>query len=434
MSLVFWLALVLQAGGRPIPQPHLALVRASVVDVRSGAVTGNATIVLREGRIASVGSGSPPAGAEVIDLEGRYVLPGLIDAHTHLDDLDRANRALQSGVTTVRGASVGSYRDVAIGAMSRAGYIAGPDYLGAGVYVTPYIEGEVLAASALMKLGVPLVSEEDLRALVRINVENGARVIKTRGTERAGRPDTDPREQVYTERQLRAVVDEAARLGVAVLCHAHGDEGARAATLAGVRSIEHGTYMSDETLRLMKERGTYFVPTYTTMIDLLEPGGDYDDPVVKIRGLHMLPRIEDTFRRAHAMGIPIVTGADSAYGPESVSRISMEVVNFVKLGMTPLEAIQSGTLRAAELLSIDKETGSLEPGFEADLIVIEKNPLEDIRVIQDVLVVISNGRVGLKRLPFGKTHRAPDGSAHDFLQVSRSIDGPVEPDAHGVRE
>ncbi|HEY7818975.1 MAG TPA: amidohydrolase family protein [Vicinamibacteria bacterium] len=224
--------------------------------------------------------------------------------------------------------------------------------------------------------------------------------MKTRGTERAGRPDTDPREQVYTEAQLRAVVDEAAKQGVFVLCHAHGDEGARAAVKAGVRSIEHGTFLSNETLRLMKERGTYFVPTYTTMIDLLEPGGDYDDPVVKLRGMHMLPRIEDTFRRARSLGIPIVTGADSSYGPESLSRITTEIVNYVKLGMGPLEAIQSATVRAAEMFGLEKETGVLEAGFEADLIVIERNPLEDIRVIQDVLVVISNGRIGLTRLPF----------------------------------
>ena len=164
------------------------------------------------------------------------------------------------------------------------GFIAGPDYLGAGVYVTPFIGDGVLADEELMRLVVPIDSEEDLRTLVRVNIDNGARVIKTRGTERAGTATTDPREQVYTERQLQAVVEEARSRGVSVLCHAHGDEGARAAVLAGVRSIDHGTYMSDETLRLMKERGTYFVPTYTTMVDLLEPGGDYDDPVVKIRG------------------------------------------------------------------------------------------------------------------------------------------------------
>ena len=401
MILSLWLALA-PMGGQPIPQPQLALLHANVIDVRTGGITADATIVLRDGKIASIGPGPAPAGAEVIDLEGRYVLPGLFDAHTHLDDLDRARRALHSGVTTARSASVGSYRDVVIGLMSKAGYIAGPDYLGAGVFVTPYIEDAVLASPSLMRLPVPIQSEDDLRTLVRINVEHGARVIKTRGTERAGRPDTDPREQVYTEAQLRAVVEEATRLGVFVLCHAHGDEGARAAVKAGVRSIEHGTYLSDGTLRLMKERGTYFVPTYTTMIDLLEPGGDYDDPVVKFRGLHMLPRIEDTFRRARALGIPIVTGADSSYGPESISRVSTEIVNYVKLGMSPLEAIQSGTVRAAELFGLEKETGALEPGLEADLIVIEKNPLEDIRVIQDIILVISNGRVGLKRLPFGR--------------------------------
>jgi imidazolonepropionase-like amidohydrolase len=396
------LLLLALAQGQPQPQPHLALVHGNVLDVRTGGIAADATVVLRDGKIVSIGPGPAPAGAEVMDLEGRYVLPGLFDAHTHLDDLDRARRALESGVTTARSASVGSYRDVVLGQMSKAGYIAGPDYLGAGVFVTPYIEDGVLADPELMRLPVPIQSEDDLRALVRINVENGARVIKTRGTERAGRPDTDPREQVYTEAQLRAVVEEATRLGVFVLCHAHGDEGARAAAAAGVRSIEHGTYLSDETLRLMKERGTYFVPTYTTMIDLLEPGGDYDDPVVKFRGLHMLPRIEDTFRRARALGIPIVTGADSSYGPESVSRVSTEIVNYVKLGMSPLDAIQSGTLRAAELFGLEKETGALEPGLEADLIVVDKNPLDDIRVIQDVLVVISNGRVALKRLRFGR--------------------------------
>jgi imidazolonepropionase-like amidohydrolase len=392
--------LLLLALAQAQPQPEIALFHANVLDVRSGEVTANATVLLQGGRIANIAPGPAPAGAEVIDLEGRYVLPGLFDAHTHLDDLDRARRALQSGVTTARSASVGSYRDVVLGEMAKAGYIAGPDYLGAGIFVTPYIEEGVLADPALMRLPVPIEDEKDLRELVRINIQNGARVIKTRGTERAGRPDTDPREQVYTEAQLRAVVDEAAKHGVFVLCHAHGDEGAQAAVKAGVRSIEHGTYLSDQTLRLMKERRTYFVPTYTTMIDLLEPGGDYDDPVVKLRGMHMLPRIEDTFRRARALGIPIVTGADSSYGPESISRITTEIVNYVKLGMDPLEAIQSATLRAAEMFGLERETGVVEAGFEADLIVVERNPLEDIRVIQDVLVVISNGRIGLNRLPF----------------------------------
>lgn len=390
------------AASEPLPRPLTVLSDAHVIDVRSGSVERNVQVVLRDGKIESIGHGPAPSDAKVIDLNGGYVLPGLIDAHTHLDTLDQAARVLRSGVTTVRGASVGSFRDVAIGKLADAGYIAGPEYLGAGIYVTPWIGEAVLAEPRLMHLSHSIQSEEELRLLVRVNIENGARVIKTRGTERAGTPTTDPREQVYTEEQLGWIVDEANKHGVSVLCHAHGDEGAMAAVKAGVKSIDHGTYLSDETLREMKSRGTFFVPTYTTMIDLLEPGGDYDNPVVKIRGLHMLPRIEDTFKRAYDMGIAMATGADSSYGPESISRITMEIVNFVKLGMTPLEAIQAGTRDAARLLGIEDRTGEATVGYEADLIVVATNPIEDIRGIQDILVVISNGREALNRLPFAR--------------------------------
>ena len=390
------LALALASQGQPIAQPHLALVDANVIDVRTGDVTTGATVVLQGGKIVSIGAAAPPSGVETIDLGGAYVLPGLVDAHTHLDSLEQAERALRSGVTTVRGASVGSYRDVVIGEMTEAGIL----WAGISRLRTPYIGSGVLADARLMHLAVPIETEglEDARA-----GEYRERRARHHAWDRPrGAPTTDPREQVYTSEQLQVVVDEAAKHGISVLCHAHGDEGARAAVLAGVRSIDHGTYMSDETLRLMKEKGTYFVPTYTTMIDLIEPGGDYDNPVVKIRGLHMLPHIEETIERAHAMGIPIVTGADTSYGPESVVRITIEMVNFVKLGMTPLEAIRSATLVATEMLGISDRTGVLDVGMEADILVVSGNPLEDIRAVQDVIVVVSNGRVGLNRLPFAK--------------------------------
>ena len=137
------------------------------------------------------------------------------------------------------------------------------------------------------------------------------------------------------------------------------------------------------------------------MVDLAEPGGEYDNPVLLIRGMHMLPRLAQTVRRALEIGVKMVAGADTGYGPTSVTRVSHEVAAFVELGMTPLEAMQSATIVTAELFRLQNRTGAIEPGLEADLIVGPGNPLEDIVALQDVVVVISNGRVAMKRLPFG---------------------------------
>ena len=148
--------------------------------------------------------------------------------------------------------------------------------------------------------------------------------------------------------------------------------------------------------------GTFLVPTFTTVVDLTEPGGDYDNPILIIRGQHMLQALEKTVKTAYKMGIRISTGADTGYGPNSTTRVGMEVTNFVKLGMTPMDAIKSATIVGAHLLNIADQTGTIEIGKEADLIVVTQNPLEDIRKIQDVVFVMNNGRIGLNRLPFSK--------------------------------
>ena len=381
-------------------EPDLAIVGGSVLDVRAGTMS-RANVLIGDGRILSVGPEAPPAGVETLDVSGKFVLPGFIDAHTHADQLSQVRRALESGVTTLRSASVGSYRDVAIGRMVAAGHLAGPDYLGSGIFVTTNIGDARLASESLFGISDEIGSEADLRMLVRVNAENGVRAIKTRATERAGLPNTDPRKQVYSEAQLRAVVEEATALGIPVLCHAHGDEGARAAVLAGVASIEHGTFLTRETLELMKERGTALVPTYTTLIDLDEPGGDYEHPVLTLRADFMLPRMERTMRMAQEIGVRLIAGGDTSYGPESVSRIGVEVANFVKVGLPPMEAIRGATLYSAELLGIAEDTGAIEPGKEADLIVVVEDPLEHIAAIQDVVAVVSNGRLAVNRLPFG---------------------------------
>ena len=390
-----------QEGGRTV-----AITNANIVDGIGSTRIRGATLLVRDGRIVSIRVGGPvPAGAGVIDVGGRWIAPGFIDAHTHISTLANARRALQSGVTTVRSASVPAFQDVALRDLARANQVMAPDVLAAGVFVTPNL-GETLLADA--RLG-PLVNgvqtPEQLRLLVRVNADRGVNWIKTRGTERAGLPDTDPRQQTYTEAQLRVIVEEARAHGLPVMAHAHGDEGAYAAVAAGVRSIEHGTYVSDSTLRLMRERGTWFVPTLSTVWDLTTPGGDYDDPVLLLRGQHMAPILEDAIRRAHALGVRIAAGADTDYGRESTTRISHEVLRFTRLGLTPVEALATATSGAAELLGIGDRTGRIAEGYEADLIVLEQDPLERTETLQDVLMVMTNGRVALNRLPFGLPNR-----------------------------
>jgi imidazolonepropionase-like amidohydrolase len=377
---------------------NIALTNVHIFDGVHDRILRDATVLIADGRIERVGKQiSVPAGYERIDGEGNYLMPGLFDVHTHLADLASAERALASGVTTVRSASVDAFQDVTFRELVKAGKVAGPDMLAAGVYVTPDLGDTILADPRLVALSNGVNTDEELRLLVQVNADRGANVIKTRGTQRAGLPDTDPRQQVYTERQLKVVVDEAARLGMPVLVHAHGDEGARAAVLAGARSIDHGTYLSEETLRLMKARGTWFVPTWVTMNEMNEEQYDY---VLRLRGKHMVPHLEEAIRIAYRLGVKIATGADNSYQYESINRIAFEVEAFVRLGMSNFDALQTATVNSAELLDLSTTTGRIDEGYEADLILLPGNPLDNVAALQDVLLVISNGQVALKRIPF----------------------------------
>jgi imidazolonepropionase-like amidohydrolase len=381
----------------------LAIVNANLVNVRDGRVTANATIVIRNGKIDSIGSGPAPSGVRALDVRGKYVMPGLIDAHTHAADFASFRRALESGVTTVRSAGVSYYADVGYHELVKAGAVVGPDVVTAGYHVRPQIAQEAfLSDPAYADLMSGVTTIDKMRRAVQMNLSHGVNWIKILATERAGTADTDPRKQVYTEEEIRAIVQEAATRNVPVQAHAHGDEGAMAAVKAGVRSIEHGTYLSDATLQAMKDRNVYLDPTYTTVIDLTDSGGDYDVPALRIRGEHMLPRLRDTVTRAHKLGVKIVTGSDTGYGPNSLTRIGQEVANLVAMGFTPLQALQSATTVNAEMLRLEKSIGALETGFDADLIAVERNPLDSITTTQDPLLVISNGRIGLDRLNFAR--------------------------------
>ncbi len=409
-KLIFWLLAValgisLRVASqepRPATAAPLAIIHANVIDGISAQPLHDATVVVRDGHIESVSTGKMeiPAGATVIDLKGRWLLPGFVDAHAHLSDLRAARAALASGVTTARSLGTNHFVDIVIRELNHAGVADVPDVVAAGYHVRPRPAEEffldVPKMSDLMMSGVS--GPENVRRMVRALIARGVDVIKVMATERAGLPDTDPRKRVFTDEELAAAVDEARKAGIYVAAHAHGDEGAAAAVRAGVRSIEHGTYLSDQTLALMKERGTYLVPTIATVLDLIDPGGEYDNAILSIRGRAMLPRVRETAAHAWKMGVKIVVGTDTGYGPSSNRRPPDEVAELIKIGMPPMDAIQAATSVAAECLGIDRRTGAIKPGLEADLIGIERDPLADISALGDVLLVINNGKVALNRL------------------------------------
>ena len=393
-----------QRAGVP-PQEALALTNASVVNVRTGEVMRSATVLIRGGRIESVAASQPvPSGVRAVDLRGRYVVPGLIDAHVHIGGIAQMHAALESGVTTVRSAGVSHYVDVGLRDLVRKGFLAGPDMIAAGYHVRPSIAGEIFIDFPDLgdiwsggELGV-----DGMRRAIRANLSRGVDWIKTLATERAGTPDTDPRQQVYSQEELRIIVVEAGTKNIPVMAHAHGAEGADAAVRAGVRSIEHGTYLTDETLQLMAKQGTFFDPTADIVNDLAEPGGDYDNAGLKRRGEMMQPILMSAIGKAAKLGVKIVAGSDTGYGPNSIARVSREIGMLVQAGLTPLQALQAATITNAELLRLEKQIGALEAGFEADVLVVEGNPLDNVRTLLDPLLVVSNGRLVLDRMSFGK--------------------------------
>lgn len=386
----------------PAAAQDLVLTNANVVDVTDGSVVMDATVVISNGRIESIdGSGGPPASASgVVDLGGRWVAPGLMDAHVHVGSAEDARRALLTGVTTMRSMGASHYADVGMRELQEVGYATTPEILASGYHVRPQMaEAFFQDHPELGRLDDGgITNVESVRAVTRAILSRGVDFIKTNATERAGLPNTDPRKQLYAHPQIGAMVQEAEAAGiVGVAAHAHGDEGGRAAVASGVRSIEHGTYLGEETLRMMAERGTYLVPTIAIVRDLTIPGGDYDNAVLNIRGRHMLPRVQQMAADAHRLGVRIVAATDTGYGPNSTTTLAHELLELVDVGLTPLEALRAATVTAAELFGISDRVGRIEPGLEADLIVTEFNPLDGIGTVQDVLMVISDGEVIVRR-------------------------------------
>jgi len=385
------------------PPTRLAFVNANIVNVVTGTVQDGQTLVVNGNRIEAIGNAPPPAGARIVDLGRRWVLPGLIDAHVHIANLAQMRAALQSGVTTARSAGVSGYVDVGLRELVKRGHLPGPELLAAGYHVRTMPAPELfLSDPDLGDLLGGVTTVDGLRRVVRANLSHGVDWIKVNATERAGTPDTDPRRQMFTAAELEVIVGEAALKSIPVEAHAHGAEGAHDAVKAGVRSIEHGTFVTDETLKLMAQMGTYFVPTADIVNDLAEAGGDYDDAALQRRGQMMQPILKAAIGRAKAINVKIAAGSDTSYGPRSVTTVARELVMLTEAGLSPVEALQAATITNAALLSREKQIGQLVAGFDADLIVVGTNPLQDIRAVLDPLVVVSNGRMAVDRLTFAR--------------------------------
>ena len=357
---------------------------------------------IADGRIAEITAAADRQDA--IDLGGAYLLPGFIDAHSHIEDPASAKRALLSGVTTARVLGDAYLKGMATRDLVRTGYVQGPEMLVSGGHVRPRLgEAFILSFPQFGQyLEAPLQGPENVAAVVRAVVARGADVIKVGASERAGLAYTDPRRQELSFEELRAAVQEAGKTGLFVAAHAHDRHGANAAVRAGVRSIEHGTYLDDETLALMRKQGTFFVPTLAIMSPMGDPRGDSADDIgLQLRTQQMMRPLREAVRKARTLGITVAVGTDGSYGDGDDSarvRPGYEIAELVACGYTPLEAIAAGTHNSARVLGIEGRTGSIAVGFEADLLVVDRDPRVDVTTLLEPMLVLSNGKVVLNRL------------------------------------
>jgi imidazolonepropionase-like amidohydrolase len=382
----------------------VAIVNANILDGISDVPMRGATVVVRDGRIESilrapVSRSAIPAGARVIDINNRWLLPGLIDAHVHLAGVTPARVALEAGVTTVRtgGGPARSPGD-SLRRMHRAGDASVPDVVESVYQVTQRLPPRTREAfPQLADLDDGVHGADNVRRVVRTVAASGVDVIKMLVTQRAGVATQDPRRQTFTEEEVAAAVAAAKDAGLVVMAHAHGDEGVAAAVRAGVFSVEHATYATDATLQLMKQHRTFLVPSMTVLRrDITADDGIRRDSVVVARAAEMLPIARDVTARAWKAGVRLVAGTDDNY--QGSLRLQDALEELVGAGVPPLAAIRAATSVAAECLRIEKRTGAVAIGLEADLIVIQNDPTENISALRDVVMVVNNGQIVLDRL------------------------------------
>ncbi len=412
------------AQAAPAPAPPLVLKAGTLIDGRGGPPLQDAVIVIQDGKIAEVGPAASvrvPEGAEVKSLPQATLLPGFIDAHVHLvgrmlGEGDWQNAAvrdlpaegvirgvrnarvtLEAGFTTVRNVGADAFGDVALRKSIEQGVVAGPRILTAGhaIGITGGHCDENGFAPGISESdplhGVADGLEEAIKA-VRLQMKYGAQVIKICATGGVLSEGDAPGVQQMLAEEIEAVVHEAHLAGRKVAAHAHGTEGILAAVRGGVDSIEHGTLLDDAGIRLMKEKGTFLVPTLSAgrvTMELADRGILTGERAAKART--MGPRMGQALAKAVQAGVKVALGTDAGVGAHGTN--AREFGYMVEAGLTPMQAILAGTRGGAELLGLAAEIGTVEKGKVADLVAVAGDPLKDIHLLEHPILVVHQGKV-----------------------------------------
>jgi len=387
-------------------QQTLILEHANVINPLSDQPLLDQTIVLSDGKIQSISSGPVSLAGERIDLRGAWVLPGLIDAHIHPMNIAGARSMLSCGVTTGRSMFTWSYADVGLRALHARGDVDIPTILAAGYPVLacparfkPDITALFLDHPDLDDLrSSDRIGPEGARRIVRANADRRVDWIKVFANERGGILETDPSTRNLNDEELTAAVEEATRLGLPTAAHAYSDEGVSAAVRAGVRSIEHGSLITEPTLKLMRDHGVYFVPTLSALSSALSPNAPPAERPLRPRTKKMLASARQAITIARRLGVTIVAGADTSYD-EGEHTVIDEIIELASAGLTNLEAIRAATAVAADCLKISASKGVLKSGTDADLVAYTDNPVKNLTVLRKPILIVNGGKVFLNKLP-----------------------------------